>query len=433
MLGSSVKNLTCAFIAIAVISAMSLLAGFVGIARADDRFGEGFYDPPVPLPVSQPGDVIRTEPSRIPYAVDFPDALPAKTTRVMYRSTGARGNPIAVTGTLIEPTEPWQGPGPRPLVAFGVGTHGQGDQCAPSRLLNYYLYWKRVLDVFLEYELVLVQRMIKRGWAVMVTDYEGLGTPGVHIYLNRVSSGQTLLDGARAALRLPGTSLDPHGPVVLWGYSQGGLASGSAAELAATYAPELNVVGTYTGAPPADLPTLTPYLDGSVIVGALGYILNAAITAYPEHSDAIHGLLTPDGEDLIAKTENQCLAETMANFGFRHLQRYFTVDLPTLATTEPLKTYFAQQRLGTLKPNAPTLIVINRFDPLVPAVGANQLGRDWCAQGADVEFFYNEQPPVLNKLIVNHAMPMVVDAHRALEWVADRFAGHATTPNCGQF
>ncbi|WP_408633134.1 lipase family protein [Mycobacterium hippophais] len=417
----------------AVVTAVGLLFASVGIALADDRFGDGFYLPPDPLTVSQPGDVMRTEPSRIPYAADFPAALPAKTTRVMYRSTGARGNPIAVTGTLLEPKGDWPGPGPRPLVAFAVGTHGQGDQCAPSRLLNYYLYWKRVLDVFLEYELLFVQRMIKRGWAVMVTDYEGFGTPAVHTYLNRLSSGQTLLDGARAALKLPATSLEPNGPVALWGYSQGGLAAGSAAELAAAYAPELNVVGTYSGAPRADLPTLTPYLDGGMIVGVMGYMLNAVMAAYPEYSDAVHQLLTPDGEDLVAKTQNQCLAETMANFGFRHLHRYFNVDLQTLAMTDPLKSYFAQQRLGSQRPDAPVLIIINRFDPLVPSVGANQLGREWCAQGADVEFFYNEQPPVFNKLIVNHAMPMVVDGPRALDWVADRFAGHASMPNCGRF
>ena len=47
----------------------------------------------------------------------------------------------------------------------------------------------------------------------------------------------------------------------------------------------------------------------------------------------------------------------------------------------------------------------NRYDPLVPWTAANQLGRDWCAQGADVEFRTNEEPPFLNKLIINrHAL-----------------------------
>ena len=64
---------------------------------------------------------------------------------------------------------------------------------------------------------------------------------------------------------------------------------------------------------------------------------------------------------------------------------------------------------------------------------ANQLGRDWCAQGADVEFWTNEEPPFMNKLVVNHALPMLVDGERAMQWIADRFNGLPTAPNCGEF
>jgi predicted esterase len=155
-------------------------------------------------------------------------------------------------------------------------------------------------------------------------------------------------------MRLPDTSLDPHGPLAFWGYSQGGGAAASAAELASSYAPELDVVGSYAGAPPADLKAL-------------------------------------------------------------------------------FRTLFDLQRIGKLKPNAPVLINSNRFDPLVPWTGASQLGRDWCAQGADVEFRTNEEPPFLNKLVINHALPMLVDGEAAMQWIADRFNGVPTTPNCGQF
>ncbi|MCG5432824.1 lipase family protein [Mycobacterium sp. MYCO198283] len=419
-------------LAVIVIACGAL--GVVPTAGADAGDFGTFYEPPDPLPVGPPGEVLRSEPSRIPAAVDFPDALPATATRLMYRSANARGIPTAVTGTYIRPTLPWTGPGPRPLISFAVGTHGQGDQCAPSRLLNEYLYQNRVLDTFLEYELLLIQRMIKRGWAVVVTDYEGLGTPGVHTYVNRVASGQAVLDAARAARNLPESGVDPTAPIALYGYSQGGAATASAAELAPTYAPELPIVGTYAGAPPAELSGLLPFLDGSVVSGILGYVINSAIASYPEHADAIHQALTPDGEDLIAKTQNQCLGETIANFMFRHNRRYFTVDTELAPSLEPFKSIFADQRIGLRKPAQPVLIVSNRYDPLVPYEPAAQLGRDWCAQHADVEFFTNEQPPLFNKLIANHAFPIVVDAHRALEWIDARLTGGPpTTPNCGQF
>lgn len=74
---------------------------------------------------------------------------------------------------------------------------------------------------------------------------------------------------------------------------------------------------------------------------------------------------------------------------------------------------------GRHKPNAPVMIVSNRYDPLVPWTAGNQLGRDWCAQGAGVQFWTNEEPPFLNKLAVNHALAMLVDGERAIissEW-----------------
>jgi triacylglycerol lipase len=130
---------------------------------------------------------------------------------------------------------------------------------------------------------------------------------------------------------------------------------------------------------------------------------------------------------------DQCIAETVAKFMFRHLQPYFVEDINQLVNEEPFSSLFDMQRIGRYKPNAPVLINSNRFDPLVPWTAANQLGRDWCSQGADVEFRTNEEPPFLNKLVVNHALPMLVDGEAAMQWIADRFNGVPTTPNCGQF
>ncbi len=420
---------------------VAVAAGFAPQARADNNdniFDESiytaFYTPPDPLPDGVPGDLIRTEPSRL---VLEPSGqlgmIVADGTRIMYRSTDARGNPNAVTGTYFDPHNQWPGQGPRPLLVYGPGTQGQGDQCAPSRQFNQGIHWSPWLDIAFNYEELFVATMVARGFAIVMTDYDGLGTPGTHTYVNRAAQAQAMLDAARAAKRLPDTSLDPDGPIAFWGYSQGGGAAASAAELASTYAPELHVVGTYAGAPVADLVELFPYADGSALVGVVGYAINGVIDAYPEAEQAIRDKLTPRGADLLFNTQDQCVAETITKFMFRHLQPYFTENMFELVHQEPFKTLFDLQKLGRYKPNAPVLINSNRYDPLVPWTAANQLGRDWCAQGADVEFRTNEQPPFLNKLVVNHALPMLVDGEPAMQWIADRFNGLPTTPNCGQF
>ncbi len=394
-----------------------------------------FYTPPNPLPPGQPGDLLRSEPSRLVLEPSGTiGTYNATGTRIMYRSTDARGNPDVVTGTYIEPTNAWPGKGPRPLIVYGPGTQGQGDQCAPSRTFNQGIHWSPNVDLMVNYEGAFVNTMVNRGFAVLMTDYEGLGTIGVtHTYVSRLSEGHAMLDAARVARKLPGTSLTPDGPVAFWGYSQGGGAAASAAELAQTYAPDVNVVGSYAGAPVADLMELFPYTDGSLLVGVVGYALNSIIQAYPEHEAEIRAVLTPRGEDMLAKAKEQCIPQTMADFGFRHLQPYFNRPIDQLLKNPVFTQLFQEQRIGRLKPNAPVLINSNRFDPLVPWTAAVQMGWDWCAQGADIEFRTNEEPPFLNKAIINHALPMAVDGEPALQWIAARFNGEPTTPNCGQF
>lgn len=419
-----------------------LAGGFAPRASADDQdpyYNENeytaFYTPPDPIPDSLPGDLIRTEPSRL---VLEPSGqlgmIMAIGTRIMYRSTDARGNPNVVTGTYFEPFNDWPGDGPRPLIVYGPGTQGQGDQCAPSRQFNQGIHWSPYLDITFNYEELFVATMVARGFAIVMTDYDGLGTIGrMHTYVSRVAEGTAMLDAARAAKKLPDTSLDPTGPIAFWGYSQGGGAAASAAEMAPMYAPELDVVGTYAGAPPADLKELLPYADGSLLVGAVAYALNSVIAAYPEHEAEIRSTLTPRGEDFLFKVQDQCIAETITKFMFRHLQPYFNQPITELVTREPFSSLFDEQKLGRFRPDSPVLINSNRFDPLVPWTAANQLGRDWCAHGADVEFRTNEQPPFLNKAIINHALPMLVDGEPAMQWIADRFNGVPTAPNCGQF
>ena len=395
-----------------------------------NRYGE-FYTPPDPLPAGKPGDLIRHEPQPLVYEPSGElGSWVATGTRIMYRSTDARGNPNVVTGTYFEPDNPWPGSGPRPLLAVGPGTQGQGDQCAPSRVFSQSIHFSSGLDITLGYEEMFVATLVARGFAVVVTDYDGLGTPGMHTYVNRLAEGQALLDAARAAKKLPGTSLTPGGPVALWGYSQGGGASASALELAPSYAPELDLVGAYVGAPPADLTTLLPFIDGSILTGVIGYVLNGMIQAYPEAEQALRAKLTPQGEDLLEKSKEQCIGETIMTFGLHHLQPYFNVPLAELVRDPQFHGLLDLQRIGRLKPNAPAFIDNNRFDPIIPWVQARQLAVDWCALGADVEFWTNQQPPFLNKLAINHALPMFVEGERAIAWITDRFNGAPTTPNC---
>ena len=214
-------------VAVILFSAFPSLT-FAPIAGADDRQYEEFYTPPDPLPPGQPGDLIRTEPSRL--ALEPSGQLGAYVgtgTRIMYRSTDAQGNPVAVTGTYIEPDVPWPGNGPRPLLAYATGPYGAGEQCAPSRLFNQGIHFSQGFDLTLNVEEGWIATLLARGFAIVVTDGVGMGIHGPQSpqWLNREAAGTAMLDAARAAMKLPDTSLDPHGPVAFWGYASEGQAS----------------------------------------------------------------------------------------------------------------------------------------------------------------------------------------------------------------
>ena len=126
---------------------------------------------------------------------------------VLYRSTGLKGEPIAVSGAIIisagQPP-----PGGRPIVAWAHPTTGIVPRCAPS------------LALFLFQQIQGLREMMRRGYIVAATDYPGLGTPGPHPYLVGESEGRAVLDSVRAARAL--VSAEANNQAAFWGHSQGG-------------------------------------------------------------------------------------------------------------------------------------------------------------------------------------------------------------------
>jgi triacylglycerol lipase len=404
-------------------------------ARADESQYEEFYTPPDPLPPGEPGDLIRTEPSRLVLEPSGQlGAFVGTGTRIMYRGTDATGKPVAVTGTYIEPDVPWPGNGPRPLLAYATAPYGMGEQCAPSRMFNQGIHasLQTGFDLMFNLEEGFIATLLARGFAIMVTDGVGMGVHGPQSpqFLNRFAGGTALIDGARAAMKLPGTSLDPHGPVAFWGWLAGGAAALSAAELASSYGPELNVVGTYASAAITNLADEIPSIDGNFLVAALGYVLRGIMASYPETEQAIWDSLTPRGAEMLANTGRQCLMQSGIDYMFRHVGFWFKEDPYELVKVDPFKSLLAEQRIGNIKPTGPVYLSHNRWDPFNPYRSVVDTATDWCAMGADVTLWTNEQPPFLDKTNVNALLPTFVDGERSMAWVTDRFNGVPTTPNC---
>lgn len=259
--------------------------------------GTAFYTPPSPLPGEVHGDLIRAR------RLTGPAALPgaARTDLVLYRSTGVTGKPVAVSGTVSIP----KGRAPKggwPVITWAHGTTGIADACAPSRYAG-----NDGTVGPVKYAYPLLTRWLKAGWAVVRTDYEGLGTPGPHPYLVGSSEGRSTLDIVRAAHQ-EDSRISEH-EVIISGHSQGGHAALWADSLSRSYAPELTVKGTVAFAPEShtgeQAALLSVLKDPSGLTGLAALILRGVEIQAP----ALHiaSLLGDEAAPLYPLTDTACL------------------------------------------------------------------------------------------------------------------------------
>ena len=325
--------------------------------------GNAFYVPPKPLPRGRHGDIIRC--SQVASPVPGAHAW-----RVLYLSTSASGARVAVSGTVLVPGAAVAGT--RPVVAYASGTQGWGDQCAPSREMA-----SGTFD-----EQFAVNNLLAQGWAVAVTDYPGLGTPGAEAYAVGIAEGHAVLDVLRAATLLPGASLSTKAPIAIEGYSQGGGAAGWAAELQPRYAKGLRLRGVAMGGTPANLQAVAANVNGSAFFAFLGGAALGFNAAYP----ARHLLsdLTAAGRAALAKLGTMCQESALALYAGKRIQDYTAGAINPIGEARWQKVLTAND-LGAIQPRVPLLQYHGRADEVIPWRVEAALHHQWCARGVTTQ------------------------------------------------
>ena len=390
-------------------SAIPGTAGATTVTGVAEPTRPAFYEPPATIP-SASGTVIRSEPASSPLDPLNIASSSYTAQRVMYASKDRLGRPIAVTGLVITPQKRWIGLGSRPVISYAAGTQGMGDRCAPTRFHS----------DSAEYEGLFISGLLARGYTIAMTDYQGLGTPGTHTYMNRQVQGQAVLDMARATQRLSGSGVTTSSPVGIAGYSQGGGAAASAAELHSSYAPELRLRGTVAGAVPADLAKVGANLDGT-LYAAFGMFAVVGLAA-GYHID-VDPFLNAKGRDTVRKIENACVTD-LFSYSFVRSSTLTANGQPLieLMKAEPFKSVVADNRIGNRRPSAPVLLTHSTIDDTIPYSVGKQLAKDWCGKGTNVRWSPNAAPL--------HVGGMIPNTTEALPWFEARFAGLPQISNC---
>jgi len=393
------------------VVAVALAVGAAGLG-AQLRDGaptvSAFYTPPATVPET-PGLLLKSEP--------FTTAVPAhaRAWRILYTTTRLDGSAAVGSGIVLTSTKPASGP--RPVIAWAHGTTGYTANCAPSNLP----------EPFTSGGLPALDRIVDNGWALVATDYAGLGTRGAQPYLIGQGEGRSVLDAVRAARHLdteqPALSLGDD--VVIWGHSQGGQAALWTGGLAPSYAPELRIAGVAAMAPASDaiglvrnLPNVT---GGSVFAS---YVAAAYTDSYPDVK--FNDYITGAAQTFVREMAGRCLSEPGVLVS---IVSAIAIDKDrTIFATDPTTGPMGQrlrENTPTLPIPAPVFIAQGLADPLVvPAVQGGYV-KARCLAGQALEYRVYEGKDHMG--LVADDSPLITDL---VAWTQARFDGGPAPDNC---
>jgi dienelactone hydrolase len=257
--------------------------------------GLKFYKPPKKLP-KQHGTLIWAR--KATGLVPVPGA--SYTKLVLYASRTPQGTKTAVSGWVSVPKgKPPQGGWP--VISWAHGTTGVADACAPSRdnvpahASNAYIYPD-------------LTAWLRAGYAVVQTDYQGLGTPGKHPYLVGEAEGRSVLDIVTAARQLDSRIGKRF---LISGHSQGGQSALFAAGEASTWTPKLRLRGTVAFAPASHILDQVPLLPALTAPNPLTALATMILDGASTQSSAINinQVLSDQVLQFYPLLQSQCLEQ----------------------------------------------------------------------------------------------------------------------------
>jgi acetyl esterase/lipase len=391
----SFRNLLCLF---GFLTVLTVLGAGLGAGPA-----AALYDvTPGEIP-GKPGTVIRVWP------LEGGGPGGGEAFRILYRSTGLRGEPIAVSGAVFLPSGAAPGGG-REVIAYAHPTSGVMPQCAPSlRPDTAGMIWG-------------LGQMLQAGYVVAATDYPGLGTNTMHPYLYGVSEARSVLDSVRAARSLErGGASDRF---VVWGHSQGGQAALFTGQIAASYAPDLKLMGVAAAAPATYLLELfeDDYHDeGGKILTAMALLSWSRIKGVP-----LKNVVEPQAMDAFMRTAEQCLESPGDALSLQKdakpLQAGGFLKIDPVKT-EPWRSIMEENSTGKQRIPVPVFIAQGTADTTVNPAVTKQYGGVLCKQGTPVHFV--EMPGTTHTFAAKNSVSA------ALQWMEGRFRGAPAPSSCG--
>ncbi|GAB3629672.1 lipase [Pandoraea terrae] len=363
--------------------AAGMLAGAALAAGAHSASGAG----------ERAGTLLTVAP--VNRVLELPHA--ARTSLITYLSEDAHGRKIVVSGTVSVPkgTAPAGG---WPVISWAHGTTGVADACAPSASFP-----GGPVSDYVDLASAMLDSWVARGYAIAATDYEGLGTPGIHPYMNGRSEANTVEDIVTAA-RQWNHDIGTRWAVV--GHSQGGAAALFTATQAGRRTSKLKLVAAVAMAPGGyglaqTMEYIVAHPEDKAAIAFLPVILLGAQAAEPSLN--IESMLTPAGTRLINAGRVQCLSDLREVASSMEGSQIFVN-----ADVTALKTYLQTQDIVNTRPVVPVMFAQGETDALVPLANTDKIVEMTCRQ-KKVPVNYRRYPGTDHRGVLKAAEQDVAD------------------------
>jgi hypothetical protein len=390
----------------------------------DDPFYS--YTGPPPLESITPGTVLKTR--SFPYHIlGFPTLL--ETVQLLYRSTSQTGKPTVNVTSIIGPPKQFDD---NKVIAYQSAYDSLNRNDEPSYAISGAL---RLGGVIPNVEAAVFGPFIADGYTVIVADTEGQMAD----FAAGPEYGMNTLDSIRAAFN--SATIPSDAKVAMLGYSGGAIATEWAAELAPTYAPDVNehLIGAAMGGVLVDPAHNLHYVEGTGFwAGVLGMALVGIARAFDVEAELTQ-YLSPNGARVFQEMQTASIVNVLGQYPGLKWADLVSPDYPTPESlplyvrcanklimgtggTPTIPLFIGQGAGGELEGTPGDQKGIGAGDGVMIAGDVRTLARDYCAKGTKV---YYEQYDVLS-----HIWSLPIWLANSIGWIKDRFAGLPAPENC---
>ena len=393
-------------VAIAIAIALPLLAmGITGAQRAPAPSRRSdllrasalpltkFYDTPNPLPGGKPGELIRSQPFD-----EYELPLSVSAVRILYHSRSASGEDVAVSGVVLYPYGKRPPAGGWPVIAWAHAATGIARQCAPSLMRN--VGHGPFLSMY-----------VNLGYAVVATDYAGLGTRFRNAFLDGPSNASDVINSVRAA-RAAVPQLGARW--IVMGEAEGALAATGVAEKENEVRDPNYLGGIAISVLASARESYEHSVNGSssALLPSLAYGVK---TVYPQFQGT--DILTEKALPLYNQLEQTCSPErTTPELSLAEIVK------PGWETNPFVRKYFDRNEIGQTRAYSPIIVITGDADPAIPPTTRAQAFARMCKQGDRVQ--WERYPGLDSGQVIGESV------RDQIGWIEARFAGRASPTNC---